>query len=201
MYRFEEALRKDGFRIIAGTDEAGRGPLAGPVVAACVILPDFHIPGINDSKMLSEKKREKLFAEIMSSATVGVSVISESVIDEINIYQASRLAMKKAFHELSLQPDFLLIDGPLKLDVFCKTKSIIKGDRKSASIAAASIIAKVTRDRLMREYHEEYPEYDFARHKGYPTKRHRELLKLHGPSPIHRRSFRPVRDLVFSDVV
>lgn len=199
MYRFEESLKKDGFRIIAGTDEAGRGPLAGPVVAACVILPDdFRIPGINDSKMISEKKREELFIQIMNLAQVGVGIIPEAIIDEINIYQASRLAMKTAFHRLPVQPEFLLIDGKMKLEVPCKSKSIVKGDRKSASIAAASIIAKVTRDRLMRRYHEQFPEYEFDRHKGYPTVLHRKLLKIHGPSPIHRESFGPVKDLILS---
>jgi len=201
MYRFEEALRTDGFRIIAGTDEAGRGPLAGPVVAACVILPDhrtFQIPGIKDSKMISERKREKLFDQIMQSAQVGVGIVSEQVIDRINIYQASRLAMKIAFDNLSLRPDFLLIDGKVKLDVVCKSMSIVKGDRKSASIAAASIIAKVTRDRMMREYHEKYPYYEFGQHKGYPTRRHRMLLNIHGPSPIHRKTFGPVKELIFS---
>lgn len=199
MYRFEESLKKDGFRIIAGTDEAGRGPLAGPVVAACVILPDdFRIPGINDSKMISEKKRDELFIQIMNSAYVGVGIIPEAIIDEINIYQASRLAMKTAFHRLPILPEFLLIDGKMKLDVPCKSKSIVKGDRKSASIAAASIIAKVTRDRLMRHYHEQFPEYEFDRHKGYPTALHRKLLKIHGPSPIHRESFGPVKDLMLS---
>lgn len=199
MYRFEEALRNDGFRIIAGTDEAGRGPLAGPVVAACVILPDhrnFKIPGIKDSKMLTERRREKLFDQIKDSAQVGVGIVSEQVIDKINIYQASRRAMKIAFENMGLQPEFLLIDGTVKLDVSCKTKSIVRGDQKSASIAAASIIAKVTRDRLMKDYHKQYPQYEFDRHKGYPTPRHKKLLKLYGPSPIHRTSFSPVKDLI-----
>lgn len=204
MYRFEDQLRKDGFRIIAGTDEAGRGPLAGPVVAACVVLPDhraFQIPGIKDSKMISEKKREKLFDQIISHAQVGVGIVPENIIDEINIYQASRQAMKLAFQKLPVHPEFLLIDGNVRLDVPCKTKSIIKGDRKSASIAAASIIAKVTRDRLMREFHKIYPQYEFDRHKGYPTVRHRALLQEHGPSPIHRKTFGPVRELLLEHAV
>lgn len=196
MYRFEERWRHRGFRIIAGTDEAGRGPLAGPVVAACVVLPDFRrhpIQGIRDSKMISEKKREKLFDEITRFSKVGVGIVSEAVIDEINIFQATRQAMKIAFGNLSrlIQPEVLLIDGNIKLELDCKTQSIIKGDQKSGSVAAASIIAKVTRDRLMREYHAKYPQYEFDRHKGYPTLAHRKLIALYGLSPIHRKTFKP----------
>ncbi len=201
MYQFEEAMRQKGLRIIAGTDEAGRGPLAGPVVAACVILPEdqkMRIPGLNDSKLISEKKREKLFTEIMNNAQVGVGIVSEKIIDKINIYQASRLAMKIAFEKLPVRPDGLLIDGRMHLDVPCETQAIVKGDRKSASVAAASIIAKVTRDHLMREFHVQYPQYEFDRHKGYPTAIHFELLKLYGPCPIHRRSFAPVREVLLS---
>ncbi len=196
MYRFEEALMNDGFRIIAGTDEAGRGPLAGPVVAACVILPESRIPGINDSKKLSEKKREELYVRIMDEAKVGVSIVSETVIDEINIYQASKKAMQEAVTRLPVSPDFLLVDGKMKMNVPCRYRSIVKGDSKSASIAAASIIAKVTRDRIMKKYHEQYPEYEFYRHKGYPTERHRMLLRQFGPSPIHRKTFYPVSEMI-----
>lgn len=203
MYRFEEAMWRRGFRIIAGTDEAGRGPLAGPVVAACVVLPDYRlvrIAGINDSKLISEKKRENLFETIMKLTQVGLGIVSEDVIDRINIYQATRLAMKTAYENLSVRPDVLLIDGPVKLDVACERKNIVKGDRQSASIAAASIVAKVTRDRLMRDYHDVFPQYEFYRHKGYPTRRHRALLEKFGPSPIHRKTFGPVRELLESYV-
>ena len=199
MYQFEQALWKKDIQLVAGTDEAGRGPLAGPVVASCVILPapdEYLINGLNDSKLLSEKKRENLFQLIQEHAQVGIGVISEKTIDKINIYQATRLAMKTAFENLPVLPNYLLIDGPLKLDIRCPSKSIIKGDRKSASIAAASIIAKVTRDRLMKQYDEQYPQYNFKQHKGYATKRHKHSIEQFGPCPIHRRSFSPIKDLV-----
>ena len=189
MYLFEKRARKKGFRRIAGIDEAGRGPLAGPVVAACVVL-SAPIPGVNDSKKLSEKIRERLFDKIMAGAEVGVGIISESIIDEINIYWASCLAMKQAFDNLPVKPDYVLVDGRMRLDISPPYESIVKGDQKSASVAAASIIAKVTRDRIMREYHKLYPQYEYERHKGYPTRRHRELIKIFGPSPIQRKTFR-----------
>ncbi len=196
MYQFEQSLWGKGVQVIAGTDEAGRGPLAGPVVAACVVLPKpehFIIHGLNDSKLLSEKKRESLFELIQEQAQVGVAVVSEKEIDKINIYQATRLAMKLAFENLPLSPNYLLVDGPMKLDIFCPYQNIIKGDRKSASIAAASIVAKVTRDRMMKKYHEKYPEYLFHKHKGYGTPRHKKVIEDIGPCPIHRATFAPVR--------
>ena len=163
--------------------------MAGPVVAACVVLSS-PIPGVNDSKKLCEKIRERLFDTIMADAQVGVGIISESVIDEINIYWASCLAMKQALENLPVKPDYVLVDGRMKLDISTPYESIVKGDQKSASIAAASIIAKVTRDRMMRAYHKLYPQYEYERHKGYPTRRHRELIKILGPSPIQRKTFR-----------
>ncbi|MBI4397521.1 MAG: ribonuclease HII [Candidatus Omnitrophica bacterium] len=197
MYRFEASLIREGYRIIAGADEAGMGPLAGPVVAACVILPSKRIAGINDSKLLSEKKREALFPRIMNEAQVGIGVVSETIIDQINIYQAGRRAILEAFHKLPQMPEYLLVDGRMKLDVACRYRAIVKGDRKSASIAAASIVAKVTRDRMMKEFDREFPQYEFAQHKGYCTRRHWQLLKIFGPSPIHRKSFAPVREHSF----
>jgi ribonuclease HII len=198
MYRFEKACWNQGFELVAGMDEAGRGPLAGPVVAACVILPSeklLRIKGIKDSKVLSEKKREELYEIITQNSQVGIGVISEKIVDQINIYQATCLAMKTAYEDLEIKPNILLVDGTLRLDIPCEYRNIIKGDSKSASVAAGSIIAKVTRDRLMRSYHEKYPQYEFSRHKGYGTKRHKELLEGYGPCPIHRKTFSPVSQL------
>jgi len=178
-----------GFRLIAGIDEAGRGPLAGPVVAAAVIL-DKLIDGLNDSKLLSALKRKRLFKIIKCEAVaIGVGIVSHQLVDRINIYQAARLAMKKAVLNLSLAPHHLLIDGNLSLDLEIPQTAIVKGDRKSCSIAAASIIAKVTRDKIMLRYHKKFPVYGFDRHKGYGTKLHFENLQKHGACPIHRRSF------------
>ncbi|MCF0131409.1 MAG: ribonuclease HII [Pseudobutyrivibrio sp.] len=176
---------------IAGIDEVGRGPLAGPVVTAAVILPkDCEILHINDSKKLSAKKREELYEEIMAKATaVGIGMASEARIDEINILQATYEAMRQAIGELSVQPDILLNDAVTIPLVDIKQVAIIKGDAKSVSIGAASIIAKVTRDRMMEEYDKIYPEYGFAANKGYGTAEHIETLKKYGPCPIHRRSF------------
>ena len=177
--------------IIAGIDEAGRGPLAGPVVAAAVILPKDHpILYVNDSKQLSEKKREQLFEEIMKEApAVGVGMASEKVIDEINILQATYEAMRQAVSKLKIRPAGTLNDAVTIPDLDLRQVSIIKGDAKSASIAAASIIAKVTRDRIMKEYDSLYPEYGFAHHKGYGSQEHIEALKKYGPCPIHRLTF------------
>lgn len=194
---------------LAGVDEAGRGPLAGPVVAAAVILPFLkdqkddslsngirleELSGINDSKKLSPSRREELFFKISRAAVVGVGMADEKLIDELNIYEATRLAMKKAVMSLPHTPSFLVIDGPMKLDLPVPQKGIVNGDQKSASIAAASIIAKVFRDRWMRKLHELYPRYAFDRHKGYGTVEHVAALKVYGPSPVHRRSFAPVRE-------
>ena len=177
--------------IICGIDEAGRGPLAGPVVAAAVILPkDRPILYINDSKQLSEKKREELYDVIMREAVaVGVGMASEKVIDDINILQATYRAMREAVSRLSVKPDVSLNDAVTIPELSLRQVPIIKGDAKSASIGAASIIAKVTRDRLMKEYDRLYPEYGFAKHKGYGSKEHIEALKLYGPCEIHRQSF------------
>jgi len=182
--------------LIAGVDEAGRGPLAGPVVAACVILKDLRPKfrnRIDDSKVLSPKARLKAYDEIRKKAFFGVGITDEKKIDSLNIYKATILTMEKAVKGLGVKPDFLLIDGNLKLKVPCKKANIIGGDSKSLSIACASIIAKVTRDRIMDKYHKTYPHYGFKYHKGYGTKRHFEALSEYGPSPIHRMTFRPIK--------
>jgi len=180
---------------IAGVDEAGRGPLAGPVVAAAVILPeDYDIQYLRDSKTLSEKRREEVFREIQSSAVaVGVGQASTAEIDEINILHASMLAMKRAVNNLSVRPGEVLCDGNRCPDLDIQCSAIVKGDAKIPCISAASIIAKVTRDRIMRELHAHHPEYGFDRHKGYPTELHRIALEKFGPIAEHRRSFSPVR--------
>jgi ribonuclease HII len=189
---FEEAWWGQGFDHIAGVDEAGRGPLAGPVVAGAVILPKgLFIEGVNDSKKLSAKRRERLFHEIYDRALcVGVGIVSHEVIDRINIYQASILAMRKAIEKLGIPPAIVLADGNSFRHESIRYQNIIAGDAKSLTIAAASIIAKVTRDSLMREYHQQFPAYGFDRHKGYGTKIHLEALRQYGACPIHRRSFR-----------
>jgi ribonuclease HII len=192
---FERKLRAQGFQQIAGIDEAGRGPLAGPVVAAAVILPDnFNLPGIDDSKKLSEQKREEFFRVIEKEATaIGVGIIGAEEIDSINILQAAKKAMLTALTELSVQPDYLLIDA-VRLETPYPAEALIKGDARSVTIAAASIIAKVTRDRLMKEISERYPAYGFASNMGYGTSEHLEALNRYGATPYHRKSFAPVRD-------
>ncbi len=183
---------------IAGVDEAGRGPLAGPVVAACCILPlDCMIDGINDSKKLSEAKREKLYCEITASAFFKVSVIPQEVIDEINILRATKRAMAECIENMPVKPELVLIDA-VDVKVSVPIKSIIKGDAQSYNIAAASIIAKVTRDRLMRDYDNLYPQYGFAKNKGYGTKEHIEALKKCGPCPLHRKSF--IKNFIGADL-
>ncbi len=195
LLKFERRLSNLGHRLIAGVDEAGRGPLAGPVVAGACILRDFDFTcEINDSKRLSAKKRERAYKEILQKAIVGVGIIDEKIIDEINIYQATLRAMEMAIANLDIPPDYVIVDGRMKLVTKCPVKCIVKGDCKSISIAAASIIAKVTRDSLMLKYDEEYPQYGFARHKGYGTRLHKEALKKFGPSSIHRYSYQPVRE-------
>jgi ribonuclease HII len=195
-WAFEKRAREQGFSIIAGIDEAGRGPLAGPVVSAAVILPDsFSVPGITDSKKLTPKKRDKFYQEIYDRAvSIGVGIVEPDEIDRINILQAALLSMKLAADELTPQPDFLLIDGKFTIPSDLPQQAVIKGDSLSISIGAASIIAKVTRDRIMEKYHKEYPQYGFAGHKGYPTKAHKEAVKKFGPCPIHRRSFKGVKE-------
>jgi len=197
-WAFENAARQKGFHTIAGIDEAGRGPLAGPVVSAAVILPaSCNLNGVDDSKRLTPKKRGALFGEIYRSAiSVGVGVVGPGRIDEINILQASLLSMAMAVACLSPRPDCLLIDGIFKIDSDFPQTPITKGDSLSVSIAAASIIAKVTRDNMMEQYHSRYPQYGFAKHKGYPTKAHKAAIQEYGCTPIHRRSFKGVREYV-----
>ena len=182
----------------AGVDEAGRGPLAGPVVAAAVILdPESPIEGLNDSKKLSALKRERLFVEIQKKALAfSITKASVAEIDEINILQASMLAMQRAVASLSVAPAEVRVDGPHCPDLAMPVSGIIKGDQKDAAIAAASILAKVERDRIMVEYDQSYPQYGFASHKGYPTASHRQALEAHGVSDIHRRSYAPVARLL-----
>ncbi len=198
MYAYEHEAWARGYEIVAGVDEAGRGPLAGPVSVAAVILPhDLCLPKLNDSKKLSAKVREELFDEIQEKAiAVGTALIDAQTIDRVNIYQATINGMYEAIFSLQPEPQEVLIDAVPLENLPMASQSIIKGDAKSASIAAASIIAKVTRDRLMDEYDKIYPEYGFAQHKGYGTAQHIEALKKYGPCPIHRRSFEPVRSLV-----
>lgn len=191
---FEQRARRRGFQRIAGIDEVGRGPLAGPVVAAAVILAaEAALAGVRDSKQLSPARRETLAEQIQASAlAVGVGSVDASTIDRINILQATFLAMQRAVAALPLKPDLLLIDGPYRLPLPIAQSGIRQGDQKSLSIAAASIVAKVTRDRLMRAYHELYPGYGFATNMGYGTRVHRQALQRFGPCPLHRRSFRGV---------
>lgn len=188
---YENNALTNGYKIICGVDEAGRGPLAGPVYAAAVVLPKGHIiEGVNDSKKLSEKKRELLFDKIIAEAedySIGIATPSE--IDEINILQATFLAMKRAVEGLKIKPDYAMIDGNKKPNLDIDMETVVKGDAKSASIAAASILAKVSRDRYMLQMAEKYPQYQFEKHKGYGTKLHYEMLDEFGPSEIHRQSF------------
>ncbi|MFT5698741.1 MAG: ribonuclease HII [Desulforhopalus sp.] len=194
---FETTLARHGYKSIAGCDEVGRGPLAGPVVAAAVVFPPSIDPTIYlDSKVLSHRKREILARSLIDSgARIGVAFVPEDEIDRINILQASLLAMKIATENIDGTPvDFLLVDGKFRVPVLIDQEAMIKGESKSASIAAASIIAKVQRDKFMELMHEKYPEYNFRQNKGYPTKEHRLALKKFGPCPIHRRSFNGVVD-------
>lgn len=190
-FDIENEYAQKGFKAICGVDEAGRGPLAGPVYAAAVILPlDCDIPGLNDSKKLSEKKREQLYDIVKEKALAyGIGIASEKEIDEINILQATFLAMRRAVASLEIKPDFVMIDGNRKPNTGIDEITVVKGDAKSMSIAAASVLAKVSRDRFMLEMAEKYPEYEFEKHKGYGTKLHYEKLAEFGPSEIHRRTF------------
>ncbi len=188
----EEIYNKEDVKYICGIDEAGRGPLAGPVVVASVIMPkDSIIEGVNDSKKVSEKKREKLYEEITNTAIAwGVGIIDQREIDEINILNATKKGLTNSLKELEIKPDLILVDALTNIDTLgIPYRSIIKGDAKSYSIAAASIIAKVTRDRIMRQWDELYPEYGFEKHKGYGTKMHTDAIKEYGPCPLHRKSF------------
>lgn len=196
LWAFEKALTAEGFCAIAGVDEAGRGPLAGPVVSAAVILPaEFNAAGVNDSKKLTLRQRERLYTLIYAQATaVGIGIVDPVEIDRINILQATRLSMAMAVSHLKPRPDYLIIDGNFDIPATLPQQSIVKGDARSVSIAAASIVAKVSRDYLMQRYHEDYPHFGFDRHKGYPTKAHKAAIAQHGPCLIHRRSFKGVRE-------
>lgn len=191
MMEYENELYSNGYDIIAGIDEAGRGPLAGPVVACAVILnKGEYIEGLNDSKKLSPKKRERLYEEIIDKCVAySLGIVDNNIIDEINILQATRLAMKKAIEGLKIKPNYLLIDAETQVDTHIPLKGIVKGDSLSISIAAASIIAKVTRDRMLVEFDEKYPQYEFAKHKGYGTALHIQKIGEYGLTPIHRTTF------------
>ena len=189
--KYEKELYSEGIELIAGVDEVGRGPLIGPVVAAAVILPqDVNIPGLNDSKKLSDKRRREMYPLIKEQAIAySIAFATEEEIDSINILQATFLAMRRAVAQLSPQPDLTLVDGNVAREFPMRAVTVIKGDAKSPNIAAASILAKVERDRYCLTMHEKYPEYNFAGHKGYPTKEHMDLVRQHGPCPEHRRTF------------
>ena len=197
MQYYERLAYQEGASFIAGVDEVGRGPLAGPVVAAAVILPkNIEDLGFDDSKKLSATKREEIYQLIQEKAiAIGIGIVDADIIDQVNIYQASRLAMQQAVSELKIQPDYLLIDA-MKIDVNTPQIGIIKGDAKSISIAAASIVAKQVRDQMMREFDELYPGYDFSNNAGYGTPKHLEGLKSKGICPIHRKTFAPIKDFL-----
>ena len=194
----EREAERSGYRSVAGVDEAGRGPLAGPVVAAAVVLPpELSLPDLRDSKKMSPVSREILSDQIIAECTgFGIGTVDEHTIDEINILQAALLAMKKAVEQLPVPVDLLLIDGNRGIESTTHQKTIVGGDDASLSIAAASVLAKVTRDRMMERYHEQYPEYEFSRHKGYGTRLHRERIQQYGPCPIHRKTFKGVTEYV-----
>jgi ribonuclease HII len=197
LYHYEDLLYEKGVKYIAGIDEAGRGPLAGPVVAAAVILKKgAKLDLVDDSKKLTEKQREKALEEIKEHAlAIGIGIASVEEIDRINIYRAAREAMQSAIKQLKIKPEFLLIDAmPMEIDI--PSESIIKGDQKSISIAAASIIAKTTRDQYMIEMDKIFPQYNFKQHKGYGTKEHIELIKKYGYTPIHRKSYEPIKSMI-----
>ena len=197
MLSYEKELYKQGLTLVAGVDEVGRGPLAGPVVAAAVILQkNCKIRGLNDSKKIPKKKHLEIYQAVQDQAlAIGIGIMDNQVIDQVNIYEATKLAMKEAISQLSLQPEHLLIDA-MKLELPISQTSIIKGDANSLSIAAASIVAKVTRDELMKEFDQQYPGYDFTTNAGYGTAKHLEGLEKLGVTPIHRTSFEPVKTLV-----
>ena len=194
LYQYDESLRKKGYLRIAGIDEAGRGPLAGPVVAAAVVFSkSIKIEGLRDSKKVPEKEREILYPEVLRfSEDFGVGIVGHEEIDRLNILRATRLAMQYAVEDLSKPPDILVIDALSLPSIPIRQLSIIKGESISASIAAASIVAKFVRDKIMMEYHRQYPQYNFEKHKGYCTKEHLDMIRLYGPCPIHRKSFQRV---------
>ena len=196
LWKFEKDARAKGFANIAGIDEAGRGPLAGPVVSAAVILPTcFSVSGITDSKKLTAKKRQDLYRIIYEQAfSIGIGIVDPAEIDRINILQAALLSMAMSVENLAPPPDFLLVDGSFRVPVDLPQNPISKGDALSTSIAAASIVAKVTRDKLMENYHLDYPHFGFAKHKGYPTRAHKAAIKKFGYCPIHRLSFKGVKE-------
>ncbi len=196
-YAFDASVSNGEYSIIAGIDEAGRGPLAGPVVAAAVILGSTRIDGLRDSKKVPEAERKELFSQIMSTCRVGIGTAGADIIDSINILNATKKAMFDAVNCLGVVPELLLVDAVTIPGISIQQAAFIRGDNKSACIAAASIIAKVTRDRIMQEYHSEYPAYGFNKHKGYGTKEHMDRLREHGPCLIHRRSFEPVKSQAF----
>ena len=198
MLEYETTARRKGYNLIAGVDEAGRGPLAGPVVAAAVLFaPGWQLEGLDDSKKLSFQARQRLFPIIKDQALgYGVGIVDVKTIDEINILQAALLAMKNAVLALPEKPNLLLIDGNKRIDYKAEQWTIVKGDSLSQSVAAASVLAKVTRDKIMTEYHEQFPQYAFGQHKGYGTRLHRDLIKKYGPSPIHRRTFKGVIEFI-----
>ena len=200
MLAYEKELYTQGIQLIAGVDEVGRGPLAGPVVAAAVILPKgCKIPGLNDSKKIPKSKHKEIYEAVLQKAiAIGIGVKDNQVIDQVNIYEATKLAMMEAIGQLEPQPQHLLIDA-MRLDLPISQTSIIKGDANSLSIAAASIVAKVTRDQMMAAYDQEYPGYDFAQNAGYGTSNHLEGLERHGVTPIHRRSFEPIKSMTDLD--
>ena len=200
-YQFERDLREKGYSLIGGVDEVGRGPLVGPVVAACCILPEkFHLEGLTDSKKLSEKKREFFFEEIKKQAiTYGIGIVDEKRIDEINIYQATKEAMIQAINLCNPKPEAVLTDA-MKLDIDVPVTPIVKGDLRSITISAASVLAKVTRDHMLYELDEKYPMYDFKHNVGYPTKKHLAAIEEYGIIPEHRRSYGPVKDYLEKSV-
>ncbi|GAB4340457.1 MAG: ribonuclease HII [Candidatus Abyssubacteria bacterium] len=195
MLQYEREAQENGYAVIAGVDEVGRGPLAGPVVAAAVILPpDVRWAEVNDSKLLSDEQRREALTIISAAADIGVGVVSIEEIDRLNIHRASLLAFKLAIEDLTRVPDFVLIDGRHEATLGIPQRAIVKGDKLSLSIAAASIVAKVTRDQMMLEYDKRYPQYGFAKHKGYSTAQHIAMIKQFGICPIHRRSFAIIRE-------
>ena len=201
MRSFEDQAKQNGYRWTAGIDEAGRGPLAGPVVSASVILPDnFTDPAVTDSKKITPARRENLYQMILDKALyVAVGAAHPDEIDAVNILQASLNSMKRACENLYQMPDYLLIDGTFGVDLDIDQISLVKGESRSISIAAASIVAKVTRDRMMVKFHEQYPVYGFDRHKGYPTKAHKERILMNGPCPIHRKTFKGVKEALYAE--
>ena len=195
---YEGIIRKKGFPVVAGIDEAGRGPLAGPVVAASAIIsPQFVLEGVNDSKKLTPKKRKLLFEQIIESDLVnyGVGIVDHARIDEINILEATKEAMRKSVEALEVVPDYLMIDGNFGIAMGIEEEAVVKGDGKVLSIAVASIIAKETRDRIMQELDTKYPQYGLGKHMGYPTKAHVEAINQYGPTPVHRMSFAPLNKM------